>query len=77
MDFEKTKESIKKQLKNGDIKSIYQAAGFITPKNYYSAMQKNDWNDLTRGEEKVIVTAIAYLAEREGLLDEVKKLAIF
>lgn len=68
MTYEEVKSRIKSSVKTGDVAKIVERANMKTTRSYYQALKKNDWCELTRGEEETIIAAIQYLNERDAAI---------
>lgn len=74
MEFNTTKQKIKKKLRRGDIGIICKTLGFETRNPYYSAMKKDHWDDLTQAEEKVILAAVDLIKDRAQKIKEAEEI---
>jgi hypothetical protein len=67
-EFVKVKERILCNLKNGDGIEIARRAG-LNYKVWQNAEKKETWESLTSGEMKFVLAAIAFLKERDELIE--------
>lgn len=72
MTYEEVKNRIKSSVKTGDVAKIVKRANLQSTQPYYQALKKNDWGELTRGQEEAIIAAIKYLNERDAAIAKAK-----
>jgi hypothetical protein len=65
--FKETVEKIRRNIKKEDVSEICRRAGFLTTNTYYQACGKENWGQLTGGQQRTIEEAMKFIAEREGL----------
>lgn len=72
MTYEEVKQRIKSSVKTGDVARIVKRANQQSTQPYYQALKKNAWEELTRGQEEVIIAALEYLNERDAFISKVQ-----
>ena len=73
VNYKETVEQIKSQLTKGDIEAIVNKAGY-SRQVFMTATKKEDWSDLTNGEQGVIDAAIEYLISRKEVRQRAEQL---
>jgi hypothetical protein len=73
VDFNELKARILKRMKYGDGIDIARRAN-VTYRVWRDAVAKNSWEELTGGETKVIMAAIAFFRERDELIEYAENL---
>ena len=73
VNYKETVEKIKSQLKKGDIEAIVNKARY-SRQVFMTATKKEDWSDLTNGEQGVIDAAIEYLISRKEVRQRAEQL---
>lgn len=68
MNYKETVEKINSILKENRaaISIICRKAGQVGRSAYYNALKKEDWNDLTPSQRKVIEEALEYIERMKG-----------
>jgi hypothetical protein len=72
-DFISVRENLQRCLKKGDGVEIARKAG-LCYRVWRTAISRNSWEELTAGEMKAVIAAIAFVKERNELVEYAENL---
>ncbi|MDR0573036.1 MAG: hypothetical protein LBG96_03220 [Tannerella sp.] len=67
-EFKEVVAAIQAHIKNGDLPQVSKRCG-VSTKTWHAAKKKATWDELTSGETKIVMASIAFLKERNELIE--------